>query len=159
MKTRGIVDEDFINYKKPAMFISAISCTFKCCHDANIPESVCQNSTIVDSPIIDIPADEILRRYVDNPITEAIIVAGLEPMLQFEEVIELLEKLRAVSSDDFVIYTGYDLDEVENQTKKLARYANVVVKFGRYVPNQPSVYDDVLGVELASYNQYAMRIS
>lgn len=159
MKTRGIVDEDFINYKKPAMFISAISCTFKCCHDANIPESVCQNSTIVSSPIIDIPADEILRRYVDNPITEAIVVAGLEPMLQFEEVIELLEKFRTVSSDDFVIYTGYDLDEVKDQTQKLATYDNVIVKFGRYIPNQPSVFDDVLGVELASYNQYAMRIS
>lgn len=159
MKTRGIVDEDFINYKKPAMFISAINCTFKCCHDANIPESVCHNSTIVNSPIIDIPTDEILRRYVNNPITEAIVVAGLEPMLQFEEVIELLETLRAELSDDFVIYTGYDFNEIKDQIKKLSTYNNVVVKFGRYVPDQPSVYDDVLGVTLASNNQYAMRIS
>lgn len=158
MKTRSIVDEDFVNYKKPAMFISAISCTFKCCHDANIPESVCQNSTIVNSPIVDIPADEILRRYVDNPITEAIVVAGLEPMLQFDDVIELLEKLRNISSDDFVIYTGYDLIEVEDQVKRLSVYGNVIVKFGRYIPDNPSVYDDVLGVELASCNQYGMRI-
>ena len=159
MKTRGIVDEDFINYKKPAMFISATSCTFKCCHDANIPESVCHNSTIVNSPIIDIPADEILRRYVNNPITEAIVVAGLEPILQFNEVVDLLKKLRSVSNDDFVVYTGYNFDEIRDKIQELKLYDNVIVKFGRYIPDRPNRYDEVLGVELASDNQYAMRIS
>ena len=41
--------------------------------------------------------------------------------------------------------------------QRLATYGNVVVKFGRYIPNQKHIFDEVLGVELASDNQYAER--
>lgn len=30
MKITGLVDEDFINYKAPSMFISTSKCSFKC---------------------------------------------------------------------------------------------------------------------------------
>lgn len=43
MRVKTIVDEDFTNYKKPAMFIGTISCGGKCCIEAGIPLSVCQN--------------------------------------------------------------------------------------------------------------------
>lgn len=33
------------------------------------------------------------------------------------------------------------------------------LKFGRYIPNQTPHYDSILGVNLASDNQYAERIS
>ena len=35
---------------------------------------------------------------------------------------------------------------------------NIIIKFGRFIPNRPSRYDEVLGVELASDNQFAKRI-
>ena len=50
-------------------------------------------------------------------------------------------------------------DEVIKYIKELSVYPNIIVKFGRYVSNQEKHYDDVLGVYLASNNQYAERIS
>jgi hypothetical protein len=37
-------------------------------------------------------------------------------------------------------------------------FDNIVIKFGRYRPGQQKHFDEVLGVELASDNQYAKRI-
>ena len=58
-----------------------------------------------------------------------------------------------------VIYTGYYPQEIEEQVKALSSYKNIIIKFGRYVPNSTPVYDEVLGVTLASDNQFAERIS
>ena len=41
----------------------------------------------------------------------------------------------------------------------LKKFKNIIVKFGRYRPNFQKHFDEVLGVELASTNQYAKRIS
>ena len=38
-------------------------------------------------------------------------------------------------------------------------YKNIIIKYGRYIPNQTPHRDEVLGVNLASDNQYAERIS
>ena len=58
-----------------------------------------------------------------------------------------------------VIYTGYYPDEVTAILDKLQKFDNIVVKFGRYIPNTKSCFDKELGVTLASDNQYAVRIS
>lgn len=50
MRVKTIVDEDFTNYKKPAMFIGTISCGGKCCIEAGIPLSVCQMMGGVQAP-------------------------------------------------------------------------------------------------------------
>ena len=49
-------------------------------------------------------------------------------------------------------------EEIKNQLQYLRAYRNIIVKFGRFVPNQQSHYDETLGVYLASDNQYAKRI-
>ena len=41
----------------------------------------------------------------------------------------------------------------------LKKYSNIIIKFGRFIPNQKPHYDPVLGVELASDNQYGEKIS
>ena len=41
----------------------------------------------------------------------------------------------------------------------LSLYPNIVIKYGRYIPNINSTYDNELGVTLASENQYAIRES
>lgn len=161
MRVKTIVDEDFTNYKKPSMLIGSISCAGKCCTEAGIPLSVCHNDEWRFCAIVDIPDDVIFLRYLKNSITQAIVIAGLEPMEQFPEVYKLIQTIRKIykCGDDIVIYTGYYPDEITSQIEKLCEFQNIIVKFGRYIPNKPHRYDDILGVELASDNQYARRIS
>lgn len=160
MKVKTIVDERFQDYRLPSMFLASTGCDFKCCHEAGISPTICQNNPILSQPTIDVPADEILRRYVSNPITKAMVIGGLEPWLQIDEIIELIHVFRNNDvTDDFVIYTGYYRHEVKEDIERLAEYPNIVVKFGRFVPDAPSRYDDALGVTLISDNQHAERIS
>ena len=154
MRVKAIRDEDFVNYKLPCMYIATCFCDWKCCHDANIPESVCQNNEIVSMPTIDISAENIFRRYINNSISEAVCISGLEPLLQFDEVVEVIKYFREHGCDDkFVIYTGYDAKEITDQIEVLRKLKNVVIKLGRYIPGHEPHYDEVLGVDLASNNQ------
>ena len=77
MKLKGLVDEDFVQYKKPSMFIIAPYCTFKCDKEAGC--NVCENSALTAAPIIEMDDIDIWHRYDSNPITEAIVFGGLEP--------------------------------------------------------------------------------
>ena len=153
MKIKGLITEDFVNYKKASMTIIFPYCTFKC------GEDYCQNSPLTKSPIIEISINDLVIRYNNNPITEAIVMQGLEPFDSWSDLKEFVKKLREYNNDDIVIYTGYNKDEVIEYVKELSIYPNIIVKFGRYIPNQEKHYDDVLGVYLASNNQYAERIS
>jgi organic radical activating enzyme len=160
MKLRAIIDEDFSNYRHPAMFLASCFCDFKCCVQQGLPVSVCQNAPVAVQPIIEVSAEEILRRYRENPIAQAVVIGGLEPLLQFDELTELIRAFRENGENAaFVIYTGYYPDEISEQTKSLMRFPNIIMKFGRFIPDQEPHYDDILGVMLASYNQYGIKIS
>jgi organic radical activating enzyme len=142
------------------MFISTCFCTWKCPKELGIDISICQNASLAQAPVVEIPADEIFRRYSQNPITSAVVIGGLEPMLQFEEVLELIEYFREHRCDDtFVIYTGYYPQEIQEQINRLKQYKNIIVKFGRYQPDQKPHFDEVLGVKLASDGQNGVIIS
>lgn len=39
---KDIIAEDFVQYKKPSMFLVSRVCDWKCCKDAHIDYSVCQ---------------------------------------------------------------------------------------------------------------------
>lgn len=153
MKIKGLITEDFVNYKKASMTIIFPYCTFKCGKD------YCQNSSLAKTPIIEISIDDLVNRYINNPITEAVVMQGLEPFDSWNDLKEFVQKLREYNNDDIVIYTGYNKDEVIEYVKELSIYPNIIVKFGRYIPNQEKHYDDVLGVYLISNNQYAEKIS
>ena len=45
MKIKGLVDEDFVNYKQTSMFIILGTCDWKCCIEGGFDISICQNST------------------------------------------------------------------------------------------------------------------
>ena len=158
MIIKNLIDEDFSNYKECAMFIGFPHCTFKCEKDCGCI-GMCQNSQLVASPDIDISYSDIVDRYIKNPLSRAIVFGGLEPFDDFEDLITLVQFFRMETNDDIIIYTGYYADEIVEQIRKLKKYRNIVIKFGRFIPNQESRYDDVLGVNLASKNQYATRIS
>ena len=158
MKIKSLIDEDFVNYKKPSMFISSCYCDWKCCIEAGMDVCMCQNHDSFNTEIIDIPDTEIVERYINNPITKAIVIAGFEPFLQFDEVVDLIKEFRLKTSDDIVIYTGYYRYEKENEINKLAGYKNIIVKFGRFIPNQEKHFDEILGVYLVNKEQYAERL-
>ena len=157
MIIKDIQYEDFINYKLPSMFIIFPYCTFKC--DKENGCQYCQNMPLIYEPDIDISCHEIVNSYINNPITSAIVCGGLEPMDSFTDVLELLLELRKYSDDDFVIYTGYNREEILDKITILSQYKNVIIKFGRYRNGNTPHLDEVLGVHLASDNQYAERIS
>lgn len=157
---KSIVDENFQDYKKASMFIAFPKCDFKCFQELGLEISGCQNYEILKMPDIKIKIDKVFERYVKNPITEAVILGGLEPFFNFDEVYNLISYFRQKNcNDDFVIYTGYYPNEVENYVEKLKKFKNIVIKFGRFIPKSASVFDKILGVKLASKNQFAEKIS
>lgn len=157
MIVKNIIDEDFVNYKKPAMFIVCPRCSFKC--DKEAGTQICQNCALANDKDIIIDTNKIIDRYINNPITKSVVFGGLEPFDTFYAVMSFIDKFREKCDDDVVIYTGYTEDECENQIALLKRYDNIILKFGRFIPNEHTHYDDILGVELASSNQYGKRIS
>lgn len=141
------------------MLISTISCDWKCLTEKSLDISICQNSPINNHPTIDIKDKDIIDRYLQNPITSSIVFGGLEPFNQFFELKLFISTFRQFSSDDIVIYTGYYENELKDKIRVLSCFDNIIIKFGRYDPSKPPMYDDVLGVNLASCNQAAKRIS
>ena len=166
MILKGIIDEDFVNYKKPGMTLFFPNCSFKCDKDCGM--RVCQNSALATSKNIEANRFDVVSRYLFNPITESIIFSGLEPFDSWEDLKLLVKTFREKTNDMIVIYSGYTEEEleyechedyIENKIIWLQKYPNITIKFGRYIPNQESHYDEVLGVTLASPNQYAKVVS
>lgn len=154
MKIKGLISEDFVNYKKPAMTIMFPHCNgFKC------GAEYCQNSPLLKAEDIEMDYSNIVIRYLNNPITESVVMQGLEPFDSWDDLIGLVDCLRRSTNDDIVIYTGYYKEEITDRIALLSKYKNIIIKYGRYIPNQEKHYDEVLGVYLASSNQYAERIS
>lgn len=149
MKLIDIVDYDIINYKKPSMFLIFPNCTFKC------GRAECQNFALSKEKAIDVMPYDITTRYLDSPLTEAVVCGGLEPFDSWEELQAFIRDFRYYTPDDIVIYTGYEEEEIKDKIEWLSLFENIIIKFGRYRTNEPSHYDNLLGVSLMSSNQYA----
>jgi hypothetical protein len=157
MIVKELRDEDFVNYKKPSMFIAFPCCSWKCEKDCGM--RVCQNSALALAPNVDVNVGSLIERYMDNPITKAVVCGGLEPLDSWDDLQCFIMNFRYLCGDEIVIYTGYNKEEVYDKIEWLRLYEPIVIKFGRFIPNQQPHYDEVLGVKLASDNQYAERIS
>ena len=156
MKLKGLIDYDVVNYKVPSMFLIFPFCTFKC--DKECGQQVCQNSALAREPVIETSPVEIIERYLNNPLTHAIVCGGMEPFDSKEELLSFITLFRGFSNDTIVIYTGYTEKELKNEIQLLHQFDNIIIKFGRFIPNTPHRFDTVLGVELASNNQYAVLL-
>ena len=158
MKLKGIIEEDFVQYKKPSMFLIFPKCSFKCDRECGAP--ICQNGALASAEEIEIDIrNAIIEKYLDNPITEAIVCGGLEPFDSWQDLQCLILNLRYYTPDDLVIYTGYKEEEIDKEVLEwLDLNENIIIKFGRFIPNRPTKYDKILGVTLASDNQYAKRL-
>lgn len=156
---KGIVDEDFVNYKVPSMTVMFPYCDFKCETDGS---NFCHNSSLINEQNIKINIGDLYRRYSTNKISEAVVCQGLEPFDSWDELNSLLFHFRIHEAclDPFVIYTGYIKEEIIDKIDFIqTMYSNIIIKFGRFIPYNNKHYDEVLGVFLASDNQYGEKIS
>ena len=153
MKIKGIIAEDFVNYKKISMTIMFPHCDFKCSAE------LCQNSPLAKSKTYNVSIDKLIKDYLGNPITEAVVMQGLEPFDSWSDLLLFIDKFRKKSEDDIVIYTGYNKSEIIKKVNILKQYNNIIIKFGRFIPEEDAHFDKVLGVKLASSNQYAEVIN
>lgn len=155
----GIIDEDFINYKLPTMSLMFPYCSMKCNKEAG--REVCHNTSLRDSKILQVPYKDLCERYLSNPISKAICCYGMEP---FDSKIELFNFINILRkdyncNDTIIIYTGYTEEECQKFIEFIKSFGNVIIKFGRFVPNSEKRYEELLGIELASSNQYAKLIN
>lgn len=156
MKIKGLIEQDFVQYRKPCMFIIMPYCSFKCEKQCGV--KCCQNSQLVNTKIVDVPVQTIVDRYINNGITHSIVFGGLQPFDSFQDLLSCVDAFRQKTQDDIVIYTGYYKNQLYDKLPKLFGYKNIIIKYGRYVPGQQKHYDDTLGVYLTNKQQYAERI-
>ena len=154
IELKGILWEDMVNYKKICMTLMFPKCDFKCDRENGI--QVCQNKGLAAVPTERHNIDDIMDLYKNNPITEAIVLQGLEP---FDSIIDVYIVAAAIKrwniKDDLVIYTGYTKPEILTSLDPLFCIpGHLIIKWGRYIPNQEPHYDPILGINLMSTNQY-----
>lgn len=153
MKIVGLSDINFTDYKLPSLYIATPYCSFKCEKDCE--RAICQNSPLAKQEQMSITVDKLVELYQANPVTKAFVFGGLEPLDSpdlLDTVIELQTRTHPIR---VVIYTGYTEDEVLTAHPQILKLPDLVMKYGRFVPDQPKHFDPILGVMLASPNQYA----
>lgn len=139
------------------MFIIFPKCSFKC--DKENGGCVCQNISLTNEKDIYVTEDSIVKKFINNNITKAIVCGGLEPFDSWEDLKNLVKTARNYTDAKIVIYTGYYKDELQDKVTWLSKYKNIIIKYGRFIPNQKPHYDKILGIDLVSDNQYAEVIS
>lgn len=159
MKLVNLIQEDFTNYKKPSLFLGFPKCSGKC-NKLN-GKIVCQNENLNNAEKIEISVEDIIKLYTKNNITKALVCGGLEPFDTSDDLLKVIKAFRQITEDDIVIYTGFTENEIKNSLvyPKLLQYSNIIIKYGRYLEGHKSHFDEILGVNLASNNQYARPIS
>ena len=155
MRLKGIIDYDCTNYKEPTLTLEFPYCDFKC--DKLNGCKICQNSDLINEPTLEISGEYIWELYKQNPLTKAFCLQGLEPFDSFMDLAEFIGFIRVLKKcdDPIIIYTGYNKGEDEIVEHTLGKYDNIIVKWGRFIMGQQPHFDKVLGVNLASDNQYA----
>ena len=157
MKLLGLIETDFVNYKEISMTLEFPYCSFKCNKEAG--KAVCQNSNLVNSKPQDISIARLIQIFDNTELSKAIVFQGLEPLDSFDDCLNFIQSFRKDHEDDIVIYTGYYESEIQEKLNLLKEYPNIIVKFGRFLEEGNSHFDEVLGVNLASHNQYSKKIS
>ncbi len=158
MILKGIIDTDYVQYYKPCMTLMFPICSFKC--DKESGQKICINGELTKSPNITINTYTVIERYLSNDMVDTLCCAGLEPFDSELDLNRLISLLRFCEcDDDIIIFTGYTETEVQEKFSWIYGHKNIIIKFGRYIPDIPNIYDDLLQVKLASNNQYAKRIT
>jgi hypothetical protein len=161
IKIKGYMDENLQDYKKASLFLAFPSCTFKCCTENGFDLSICQNYGLNNKPTEDFELETLWNVYQNNGFTESFVCGGLEPFDNFNDLIKLIKFIRNKKkcTDDIVVFTGYYPEEIKQEIEQLKQFSNIIIKFGRFIPNQQPHEDKILGIKLASDFVYAKKIS
>lgn len=138
---------------------SGVSCSFKC--DKENGNQICQNFLLKNQKVVTTLVDHLISMYLKQNLSTSITFQGLEPLDNLKQHLWFIYYFRLVSDDPIYIWTGYTEEECADLIyliKEKMLWKNIIIKFGRYKPNQEKHYDETLGVMLASDNQYAKRI-
>ena len=127
--------------------------------EQNLPLTICQNSHLSSQETKEVYIKDLISDFDKNKLQDCVIFAGLEPMLQFEEIYNFIKEFRINHKEDIVIYTGYDELEIKDKIDMLKQFKDIYLKVGRYIKDLPKIYDSVLKIDLISNNQYAIKIS
>lgn len=161
IKLKGFQEENLQDYKKAGIFLAFPSCDWKCLTEKGLDISICQNSHLANEPTEEYDLEFLWQSYIKNPLTECWIFGGLEPFKDYISVVKIINFIRNIKNcnDEIVIYTGYYPEEIKDKLEYLKTFfGNIIIKFGRYIQGLKSRYDKVLGVNLISENQYAIRL-
>lgn len=160
IELKGIIWEDLVNYKKMGMTLMFPRCSFKCDRENGV--RLCQNWELAAAPSQWHDINDIMKLYTNSYLTEAIILQGLEPLDSLIDVYTVAAALKNWHlKDPLIIYTGYNKSEIHPRipiTIASEIPGDLIIKWGRYLPNQSPHYDPVLGVNLSSNNQYGELI-
>ena len=64
-------------------------------------------------PKLQLTSDELMKRVLDDTDAEGVTILGGEPLDQFDEVLELCKRVKAIGKT-VILFTGYTLDEIKN---------------------------------------------
>jgi len=101
----------------------------------------CHNSStwnIDDGKII--PINVLVEEIINKSMTNKITISGGEPLLQTPAVLGLIKKLK-LNNFNIVLYTGYELEEVNNELLPHLDY----IKVGRYEKDKRCTTLDYIG--------------
>ena len=117
----------------------------------------------LDKVLLNCKIDKKEYNFTENQKNEFInhfkVVFSKDYIDKSNELIELIRSFIEQTNDDIVVFTRYYENEISDKIEELKKFPNIIVKFGRYKPNQEPHKDEVLGVNLANSEQYAKRIS
>lgn len=116
----------------------------------------CHNQHLKDDKVQEEKIEEILRRILDNPFDEGIILAGLEWTYSPEDmkcIIEesLREKLKVM------LYTYMNEDKFKNEFPSIYK-KKIWVKFGKFDLTKEDDNYYSYGVKLSTKNQYIKKL-
>lgn len=151
--------DDTTDYKDTSLLLVFPTCKGKC--------EGCQNWRLFNTESKKYSLKSIIDLYKNMETHKAIVCAGLEPFDSFIELKVLFEEILKLNKiTDFIIYTGYEkeeisflVDELLKIFKKNSTYSEnkLIIKYGRYDKNKSEKwYSDSLDVDLATNNQYVI---
>ena len=76
------------------------------------PNCVNPEGQALDSNGYYIGVEEVFREVMETPLLTGITISGGEPFLQADELVKLIRLLRAESTLDVMMYSGYTLEEL-----------------------------------------------
>jgi len=85
----------------------------------------------------DTAAEDLLNQIIDSKVDGVTYIGG-EPLQQGEELLTLSECIRNIGLD-IVLFTGYEMEELDSVQKSIADLASVIIA-GRYVESKRDTY-------------------